>query len=299
MGKQAAGLRSQQDRRRERARIGTLQDNVVSRPTLRRYQHLFDSLRTFASDHGFDVQTLPQLDEALCSYNYTYAAVRHFLATLAPPLNGAKRLLHAWDKAELPARALPFTPMLLLGVAGAMDLLGHRRAGLLSILMFHCLLRTSEGLTLQCKHLAVAADGRSGAVVLPSTKTRVRNKVCEAVTIDCPRVAAIAQELLHGRSPGDPISDMPMYKYRELFHKALAIFGLDSKGYTPYSLRRGGATWDFRHHGQMERSLIRGRWSSTRSARLYITDGVAQLAQLQLRPDQTSLLQAAAARLRV
>ena len=31
---------------------------------------------------------------------------------------------------------------------------------------------------------------------------------------------------------------------------------------------RGGATWDFLEHQSMERTLLRGRWASTSSARM-------------------------------
>ena len=50
----------------------------------------------------------------------------------------------------------------------------------------------------------------------------------------------------------------------------------------PYSSRRGGATWDFRMHGQIERSLSRGRAASTRTARIYITTAQEELAALRL-----------------
>ena len=61
-----------------------------------------------------------------------------------------------------------------------------------------------------------------------------------------------------------------------------------------YSLRRGGATWDFLSYQSMERTLLRGRWASTSSARVYLQDAVATIAHLRLEEWQTSLVRQAA-----
>ena len=53
-----------------------------------------------------------------------------------------------------------------------------------------------------------------------------------------------------------------------------------------YSLRRGGVTWNFLQHGSMEKTLLRGRWQSTSSARIYLTDSVAAVSLLQLTTEQ-------------
>ena len=58
--------------------------------------------------------------------------------------------------------------------------------------------------------------------------------------------------------------------------------GVERYGFRWYSLRRGGATRAFRFHGQMERVLVRGRWESSKTARIYLTDGVAALAEVSL-----------------
>ena len=65
-------------------------------------------------------------------------------------------------------------------------------------------------------------------------------------------------------------------KFARLVHEA----GLPKCSWKPYSLRRGGATTDFLHHGQLDRTMVRGRWASAKAARLYIDDAVSMQAQL-------------------
>ena len=58
-------------------------------------------------------------------------------------------------------------------------------------------------------------------------------------------------------------------------------FDLD-QGYTLYSLRRGGATHWYRTFGDMLLVLYRGRREDSRTARIYVTEGLAVLGQLGL-----------------
>ena len=241
MGKRAAGVRSQQDRRRERAAVGDLRDGVVSQATLTKYEHRFNTFSSFAVAAEYNIRTVYELDVALCDYicelwhegmskgdaSYTYAAVRHFLIHLSPPLHGAKRLLRAWDRLELPARALPFTPLLCLGVAGAFDMLGHRHGGLLCVVMFHCLLRTTEGLTLRRRQVLIAEDRQSAALALESTKTSVRHGVQEAVSVDCPEVVRLLEELCEGLLPGDVLGRISPTLFRKVFRRRSKYLSLE------------------------------------------------------------------------
>ena len=53
-----------------------------------------------------------------------------------------------------------------------------------------------------------------------------------------------------------------------------------------YSFRRGGATWDFVVAQNIEQTLLRGRWASTSTARIYLQDAAATLSHLQITGDQ-------------
>ena len=70
--------------------------------------------------------------------------------------------------------------------------------------------------------------------------------------------------------------------FRSLFRRVLVALHVDSLNFRPYSLRRGGATYEMQSHGLMERTLIRGRWKNSNVARLYICDGLAMLPRLRM-----------------
>ena len=74
------------------------------------------------------------------------------------------------------------------------------------------------------------------------------------------------------------LSDLPLWSacgaaFRKRFAQLCHVFDLDSYNFRPYSLRRGGATDLFQRTQSMEAALIRGRWESSRVARIYISDG--------------------------
>ena len=62
--------------------------------------------------------------------------------------------------------------------------------------------------------------------------------------------------------------------------------GLDPAAFTPYCLRRGGATFDFISTGSIDRALIRGRWQSVKCARIYVKQGEELLTRISFTIDQ-------------
>ena len=78
-------------------------------------------------------------------------------------------------------------------------------------------------------------------------------------------------------------------KWRGLFQEALVSLKLQAFEFRPYSLRRGGATWWFGKHQSLDAILIQGRWQAAKTARLYINEGLAILAELKLTPNDPRL----------
>ena len=78
------------------------------------------------------------------------------------------------------------------------------------------------------------------------------------------------------------------HAWRALFSKAVEALRLNDLHFRPYSLRRGGATFWFNQHGSFDRLLIQGRWAAARTARVYLNDGPAQLADVS--PSNSFLL---------
>ena len=67
-----------------------------------------------------------------------------------------------------------------------------------------------------------------------------------------------------------------------MFSDCIKSLNLEGFEFRPYSLRRGGATCWFGRYGSLDRILVLGRWAGARTARIYINDGLAMLAQLKL-----------------
>ena len=150
-------------------------------------------------------------------------------------------------------------------------------------LAFHCFLRTGELFALHCKDVQVGEKG--GAVILQQTKKGQR----DIVSINDPLVLTLVKmRLLHG-SAGDWFCDMPAAKARHIFADFLKALELSHLGLRWYSLRRGGATHHFCKYGQMEATLVRGRWESSRTARIYLTEGMAALQGTKLTDWQVQL----------
>ena len=113
------------------------------------------------------------------------------------------------------------------------------------------------------------------------TKSGQRRGAAEAITIDCCLVARLLAVWQLKTQPGDNLVPSPG-RFRKTFNDMLAGLGIEDVGYKPHSLRRGGASYDYRQHGVVSRTTLRGRWNSAKTARIYITDAMAVLAAVKL-----------------
>ena len=112
------------------------------------------------------------------------------------------------------------------------------------------------------------------------------------------RVAVcLLQRQLRNKDEKDLVIDRTPAKMRRVFKSLLTAMSLQSLRLNWYSLRRGGATWFFLSTGSMERTLVRGRWQSAATARLYIQDATAEVTNLKLTKEQHELLALASRKL--
>ena len=216
------------------------------------------------------------------------SGLQHFLPSVRRSLNGSWRVFKAWRAHELPAQAPPFPELIcdaLVGLALQVGLLGLAAAIAVG---YHCCLRSGEIFALLCEH--VICDEKAGAVVLPKTKKGIR----DCVSIECSRVAALCFRRVVRLQPGESFMGLTPQKARSVLKELLHVLNLQRFEFRWYSIRRGGATSQFRAHGQMEKILVRGRWESSRTARLYLTDGVAAMTSVQLSDEERSACSALA-----
>lgn len=161
---------------------------------------------------------------------------------------------------------------------------GELTMAALLLVGFHALLRTGE--LLQIRAVDFMLNQSAGLVSLPSSKSGVRNNSRESVSFHDPVVLATVREMVQLKVQLHQ-EYLPCWQYsgsafRSLFQRAVEAVGAAHLQLRPYSLRRGGATYEMQSHGLMERTFIRGRWKNSNIARLYICDGLSLLPSLSL-----------------
>ena len=195
--------------------------------------------------------------------------------------SGAWHMLKTWSARESGRRATPLPHQWALGVAGWLFAQGHVGLGLSLLLAFHCFLRTGEWFQLSAPMVMVDQRG-CGVVALPWSKSGQRTGASEIVTIDDSLIGCGLLRWLLSRPANPLLCAMHPLAARELLRRAFDALGLASFNFLPYSIRRGGATYDFTQHHDLSRTLFRGRWSQLKVAKIYITDGAAALTAMHL-----------------
>lgn len=286
--------RTKEERKEKRSKLGALKDILVADTTQVRYCEAV--MRFFVWMLAFQV-SLPSdiilLDEILSDYIETcwqdgeplywcldlLSGLQHFMPHLKRQLNMGWRMCVGWSRHELPRRAPPMPFDIFLGLVGLAVELGHLEMAAALGLGFLGMMRTGEIFAVQCKHFSIKGD--IIVVSLTQTKTSVRKKAYEIVSFKSRIMAIILSKIIQGRSPeGKLILETPT-KMRMLLAAYLLFLHLSDIGFSWYSLRRGGATKYFTDTGSMEKALLKGRWESVRTARVYINDGLAALTLLK------------------
>ena len=245
-----------------------------------------------------DVQTEVGLDEAIADWiqekfsdgspihliGDALSGIHHFEPSTRRKLPKSWRLYSIWRRYEVPCRAPPLTQDITLAMAGWCIEHQELTMGALLLLDFHCLLRTGE--ILQVRPCDFLLQENQGLVSLPSSKSGVRNNSRESVSISDPCTLEVVsamitlknQQLRHYL----PCWHLSGSAFRNLFKKVLEQLRLQDLNFRPYSLRRGGATYEMQSHGLMEKTLLRGRWRNSGVARIYLCDGLSLLPSLKM-----------------
>ena len=287
-------------------RQGRLSDLRVSQITRARYATALNLFFRFWGARDFPT-TWDSLDQACGAFVECLWAEGDPLGTAQDCLSGLKfhlpavhghlrfsrSLCKAWAKAEPPARAEPMSPVVALGLAGLCVTSGMMDVAALLLIGFDAFLRTGELFNIR-KQDVVLYDTKA-MIRLKSSKTGLRQGHTEMVIVESPvalrwlrRVVREIQEPHHLLTPRSPSS------LRALLKDMLQRFQLGHLRMSWYSLRRGGASWDFLSHGSLEKTLLRGRWQSVRAARVYVQDATSAVVNLSLQPEVRKVLRLAA-----
>ena len=220
----------------------------------------------------------------------------HFMPAVRGKTPGSSRLMKGWTKTELPERAPPLPTLFATAVAGAALRRQDLRLCVLILIAFHALLRTGEFCRVQASHFV--RPGKAGPICLTLSNTKSgirRGDLAESVVLTDPVLIQYLHVLLSRIFPGEHLWPKDSQSFRTQFRELCADAGLPPLPWRPYSLRRGGATAHFLQFGSLDKTAVRGRWQSTRTAKLYVDEGVAALASIVSTPAQERHIRSLAA----
>ena len=221
------------------------------------------------------------------------SGLHHFAPWIRGQIKGSWQLFRLWRRVEKPTQAPPLPELFIRAMVARCLELQQLDMALCLSLGFWGLLRTGEIMALYPSHLLL---GSSDLILrLGLTKTGTRRHQDENVVVKDRATRMIAETFLQVRK-GQGLFHLPCmaaggHVFRHQFKQLLQFFRL-SANFRPYSLRRGGATADFRRFNSLERTLIKGRWGTSQAARQYIQEGLSVLTQITITESQQQLLQA-------
>ena len=293
-------------RAKARQKRGSLRHNQVSESVLKRYVSAIAMLQAYWRAHDIDATLDDTFDFCIGEYiEHLYAegepkgygtdvlaAIQYFIPKVTGKLKYSWKLLGIWKRLEPPNRATPFTPIVVLGLAGLAASLKLYDVCALFLLGFDRFLRTGELLNLRVFNIQF---GTSKAVItLHETKTGKRKGNTEMVSVTSPLVLRWLRKACAGKKPEDLLLNQTYYQLRMLFRQFLCHFDIDNLQYNLYSLRRGGCTSFFFECGSLDLTVEVGRWSDSATARIYIQNAAAESAEISLSARQSLMLQESA-----
>ena len=284
--------RSRAERVRQRANI-VLRDAGITLKTQARYFHglniilpiLEHSRNIMDMDEKVSdwIQASWERGDSLHLVNDALCGLHHHEPWTRKTLPQSWKVFAVWRKIESPNRAPPLTATFVdAWIMYAINHLDLEFAAMIC-LGFYGLLRTGEFLQTRPCDLLLGTD--SGIISLTDSKTGLRNAARESVSLTCFLAIDTLREVCALKNSQGlhkvPIWSKSPQSFRNVFSHHVKRFDLEQHQFRPYSLRRGGATALFQRTGSMEQALLKGRWSSSKVAKIYLDDGLSYLPSLR------------------
>jgi len=283
-----------EDRFLTRAKLGTLSSLAIPPKLRARYESALT--RYFAYEHvhsivssttdDFDLHTAPFIEALWQDGEPRYWAEDTLsgFTKLVPALKGkfpmCWSLITAWQRNELPQRATPLTLRLLKAFCGVCITNGWLDLCLILAIGYHCILRTAEMYSMSCGDFTFNRHDNTAILTLSTSKSGTRYNIVESVTVTDAALVRKLRQTVCSRAPGDLLFPLGHRIFRSQFASIVKTLRLPSDLlFTPYSIRRGGATEDFRSHGNIGATTVRGRWANERTCRVYVNQSTALLAE--------------------
>ena len=143
---------------------------------------------------------------------------------------------------------------------------------------FRCFLRTNEMLALQWNHLISTSDRLALNLVLPFSKTSNGNP--QVLRIEDVATVRLVQQFRSVSDPRALLWPHTLQRFHRTWKQLISCLGFSAATYSPYGIRRGGATYFFLEYGNLDATVARGRWSNARTAKIYIDSGALALSEM-------------------
>ena len=295
---QVLGRRGKHERKRDRQALGTLQNLVVAEGTRTRYFEAVSRFLLFLKTFGLGYpRSLTSLDARVSEYlemlwqdgepksfaSDCLSGLGHFLPQCKRHLVGSWRLRGSWTRAELPARALPFLPYMTYALAQRAYDFGWEDVAILLLLGFDRYARSGELFNAKKGDFVINNQKTRAVWSLPLTKSGQRVGAQESLVLEDSWLIHALFNYLRAKNPGDFLRTVSPGLMRLRLKELLRDLGFP-EGYQWYSLRRGGATNAYRQTNDLSKVCFTGRWGCLKTARIYLTDALAQLTEIQLEP---------------
>lgn len=278
----------------------------IATTTNNKYNNALINFKQYIHQHNYKLHKLTpnQLDNVLVNYihylhtsgaslstaNYTLASL-HRTTGFGSALYRSRLSLKGWSRIH--ARTRKHRPPLTLEVTTLISVTlarsGHYNAGIATLVAFHCYLRINEFCKLKNNEVVFAGDARMGSgmnaictLKLAVTKTGLN----QSVSIRCQSIANLLKSVIVNNaetgSTNSFVFGLTSLQYRRLFHSACEHLGFGNIGYTPHSLRHGGATFDSMKGVPVNEIVHRGRWRNETSLTTYVQVGSVLLLDTNL-----------------
>jgi len=272
-----------------------LLEQVVGKGTRTNYRAGLRKFLLWLVDNSFDDDdvSVAELDELFLDYIHVLhrtglplSPARHalygmemYMPHLRRQLVRSRQAIRGWRKLVPAVSHPPLTWELTNVIALQLAHHGHWRYGVAVLLGFDCMMRVSELLALTTDDIADDYDCRIGmehkgmVICLRKTKTGTY----KSVEVLEHQVIILLRNLLSLTKSGSRLFPSSDETFRRHFKHACMSLDLSSN-IVPHSLRHGGATRYLTvKKMRLEDVLLRGRWASTSTARIYIQQGRAML----------------------
>eukprot|EP00959_Pyramimonas_sp_CCMP1952_P244717 5115140-Pyramimonas_sp.AAC.1 len=242
------------------ARKAHIKHEGIQPVTARRYRHSLARFFEFISSHRRPwPRSLDELDEEVGEYiNHLYlddlpqywasdlvSAFKRHYPKCRRHLGTAEVYLKNWARVTARRRAIPATRDLVLSMAAAALIEGKVRLAFCILLSFVGLLRVGEVVGATSRQFRLYGGGSLLTLALPDSKGAKRSGASEQVTFYDPLVLKLAGAILQDTGRDEKIMDLGYAGFAAEIARLGRMFGMSSPRFTPYCLRRGGATWHF------------------------------------------------------